>query len=92
MTRGSRRTYRRGDGIDPKRAYLSNRQVEILSLVAEGAIDNEIACRLCLSSTTVSHHMKRIRARLGLSSRAHAVALAVRLGILEHDPSQRGYT
>lgn len=65
---------------------LTPRQREILNLVAEGATDNEIASRLCLSSATVSQHVKTIRVRLGVTSRTHAVALALRLGILDTNP------
>ena len=65
-----------------KPVSLTNRQLEILALVAEGATDNEIAIRLCLSAKTVSHYVKEIRARLDAHSRAHAVALAIRRGLL----------
>lgn len=51
--------------------------------------ENEIAFRLCLSSPSVSQHMKRIRKRLGASARAHAVALALRLGILDAEPPKQ---
>jgi DNA-binding CsgD family transcriptional regulator len=61
---------------------LSERQLQILALVAEGATDNEIAARLYLSVKTVSWHMRRICARLQARSRTHAVALALRRGIL----------
>ena len=67
-------------------ARLTPRQREILALVAEGATDNEIACRLCLSSGYVSNQMKKIRQRLGACSRAHAVALALQQSILETEP------
>ncbi len=62
--------------------YLSKREIEILTLVAEGRTDNEIAIRLCMSAKTVSWYVKEIRARLDARSRAHAVALAMRQGIL----------
>ena len=62
--------------------YFSKREIEILTLVAEGRTDNEIAIRLCLSAKTVSWYVKEIRARLDARSRAHAVALAMRQGIL----------
>jgi DNA-binding NarL/FixJ family response regulator len=62
--------------------YLSEREVEILTLVAEGRTDNEIAVRLCLSAKTVSWYVKEIRTRLDARSRTHAVALAMRKGIL----------
>jgi len=60
-------------------------------LVAEGATDNEIACRLCLSSGYVSNQMKKIRLRLGACSRAHAVALALQKGILQSDGKQHDH-
>jgi DNA-binding CsgD family transcriptional regulator len=65
---------------------LTPRQREIHALVAQGATDNEIACRLCLSSGYVSNEMKRVRRRLGACSRAHAVALALGVGILDAEP------
>lgn len=68
---------------------LSPRQKEVLALVAQGATDNEIAARLCLSSPSVPEYMKRIRKRLGANSRAQAVALALRLGILDTDPPEQ---
>jgi DNA-binding CsgD family transcriptional regulator len=66
---------------------LSNRQMQVLGLVAEGATDNEIAIQLGLSAKTISFYMKEIRARLDARSRAHAVALAMRQGILSGNPS-----
>ncbi len=62
--------------------YLSKREIEILTLVAEGRTDNEIAIRLCMSAKTVSWYVKEIRARFNARSRTHAVALAMRQGIL----------
>lgn len=62
--------------------HLSRRESEILALVAEGRTDREIALRLSLSVETVSWYVKAVRARLGARSRAHAVALAIRLGVL----------
>jgi DNA-binding CsgD family transcriptional regulator len=66
---------------------LSNRQMQVLGLVAEGATDNEIAIQLGLSAKTISFYMNEIRARLDARSRAHAVALAMRQGILSGTPS-----
>ena len=62
--------------------HLSRREIEILALVAEGKTDREIALQLSLSAETVSWYVKAICARLGARSRAHAVALAMRLGVL----------
>lgn len=61
---------------------LSNRQKQVLALVAHGATDSEIAQQLCLSVDTVAWHVKEIRCRLDARSRAHAVALAMRHDLL----------
>ncbi len=79
-------------GAAKKRICLTARQVEILALVAEGATDKEIAVGLGLSVASVSQYMKKIRERLGAYSRAHAVALALRQGILDSDPRRREAT
>jgi DNA-binding CsgD family transcriptional regulator len=66
--------------------HLSDRQLEVLALVAEGATDNEIALRLHLSVLTVAQYVREIRARFDARSRAHAVALALRMGLLPGRP------
>jgi two-component system response regulator DegU len=71
----------RGD-TGNKITSLSERQMQVLTLVAEGATDKEIALQLGLSAKTISSYVKHIRARLGAQSRAHAVALAIRQGLL----------
>jgi DNA-binding NarL/FixJ family response regulator len=66
---------------------LSNRQKEVLTLVALGATDSEIAQQLCLSVDTVAWHVKEIRSRLDARSRAHAVALAMHHDLLRSEQS-----
>ena len=61
---------------------LSARELEILRLVAAGLSDAEIAERLVLSPHTVHRHVANIRTKLGLPSRAAAVAHAARIGLL----------
>jgi DNA-binding CsgD family transcriptional regulator len=61
---------------------LSERQVQILALVAEGRTDNEIAIQLGLSAKTISFYVQHIRHRFEAQSRAQAVALAIRQGLL----------
>ena len=68
-------------------AALSDRELEILALVAEGATSNEIAIRLNLSVKTIAYHVDAIFAKLDARSRTHAVALALRQGILSDGPS-----
>ncbi len=75
-------------GAAEKRIWLTARQVEVLALVAEGATDKEIAVGLGLSPASVSQYMKKIREWLGAYSRAHAMALALRLGILAAGPTK----
>ena len=54
---------------------LSPRQREILSLIARGKRDKDIAFRLEISERTVAHHIERTLIRLGALNRAHAVWL-----------------
>jgi DNA-binding CsgD family transcriptional regulator len=57
---------------------LSPRQREILALVAAGRTSKEIAGQLGISESTVNWHIANVFARLGASSRAEAVAMAMR--------------
>ena len=66
---------------------LSDRELEVLALVAEGATSNEIAIQLNLSVKTIAYHVEAIFAKLDARSRTHAVALALRQGILSDGPS-----
>ena len=63
-------------------AGLTNREVELLALVAEGLSNPEIAMRLSISAKTVDHHVSSAMGKLGAHSRAQAVASAYRLGAL----------
>jgi pimeloyl-ACP methyl ester carboxylesterase/DNA-binding CsgD family transcriptional regulator len=63
-------------------ASLSDRELEVLRLVAAGLDDEDIAERLVISSHTVHRHVANIRTKLGLSSRAAAVAAAARAGLV----------
>ena len=61
---------------------LTPRQVQILQLIAEGLSNEQIANRLRLSAETVKSHVSAVHAKLGADSRAHAVAIAFRHGLL----------
>ena len=78
-------------GAEDKEVRLSRRMREVLVLVAEGATDGEIALRLHLTRKTVAHYVEHSRRRLGAVSRAQAVALAIRHGLLS-EPSAPGET
>lgn len=71
------------DGRPAPPAPLTPRETEILRLVADGHTNKEIAARLFLSSDTVNGHLDNIYRKLGVSDRAHAVAVALRGGLLQ---------
>jgi DNA-binding NarL/FixJ family response regulator len=62
---------------------LSEREMAVLRLVAEGQANKQIAWRLLISEDTVKSHMKNIFAKLDVADRTHAVTVAVRRGIIE---------
>lgn len=61
------------------------REREILGLLAGGATDGQIAGMLALSPATVQTHVRNAKAKLGASTRAQAVALAIRLRLIAVD-------
>ena len=66
-------------------AGLSPREREILGLLAEGRTQGQIATELVISSKTVATHIQHILSKLGVHTRAQAVALAFRRGLVEPD-------
>ena len=62
-------------------AELSEREREILQLIAEGHANKEIARRLVISERTARTHVSHILGKLGLTSRTQAALLAVREGL-----------
>ena len=75
---GASRDASRSGGI----GELTPREREVLTLIAEGLGDGEIAERLTVSPHTVHRHVANVRTKLGLPSRAAAVAYATREGLL----------
>jgi PAS domain S-box-containing protein len=61
---------------------LSAREVEVLALAADGASGPAIADHLVLSPSTVKTHFENIYEKLGVSDRAAAVAMALRMGLI----------
>jgi DNA-binding CsgD family transcriptional regulator len=66
----------------PPRPKVTPRELEVLGLVADGLSTREIAGRLWVTEETVKTHVRRLHDRLGAKTRAHAVAIAFRTGIL----------
>jgi len=62
---------------------LTQREIELLRLVAEGLSNKAIAQALSISENTVKYHLKNILQKLGVQNRAEAVAHALRAGLLK---------
>jgi two-component system nitrate/nitrite response regulator NarL len=65
-----------------RRSLLSDREHEVLELLAAGASSQEIADRLILGQSTIKTHTRNLYEKLGVNDRAAAVAEAMRRGLL----------
>lgn len=76
---------RAATGGDEQRSFdeLTPRQRQVLTLIAEGVSNAEIAERLDISAKTVARHRENIMARLNLHSRTELVKYAIRKGLTE---------
>ena len=75
-------TGRRRGGPDPFPS-LTDREREVLELVAEGLDNRRIAARLALSEKTVRNHLSIVLTKLGVADRAAAIAKARDAGLGE---------
>jgi DNA-binding NarL/FixJ family response regulator len=66
----------------PAPGPLSQRELEVLELVAAGSTNREAAARLFISEATIKSHLLNIYGKLGVSDRAAAVAEAYNRGLL----------
>jgi two-component system nitrate/nitrite response regulator NarL len=64
-------------------ALLTRRENEVLRLLARGLNQTQIAAMLVISPKTVGGHIQRILTKLGVHSRAHAVAVAHQQGLMD---------
>jgi len=64
------------DPADASESYglLSAREAEVMSLIADGQTNGQIAARLFLAEKTVKNHVRRIYSKLGVGSRPAAIA------------------
>lgn len=68
--------------LAPVDSGLSEREVQVLRLLAEGYRNKEIAVRLFVSETTVKAHLRNINSKLGARCRTQAVAMGRQLGLV----------
>ncbi|MEH2079511.1 MAG: response regulator transcription factor [Nostoc sp.] len=61
---------------------LSNRELEVLNLMARGKNNQEISTELSISESTVKFHTKNIMSKLGASDRAQAIITALKRGVI----------
>jgi DNA-binding NarL/FixJ family response regulator len=71
----------RGDG-DARSSRLTNREEQVLRLIADGHATREVAAELCYSERTVKNVLHDVVTKLGARTRSHAVAHAVRAGLI----------
>ena len=71
-----------GIGRPPEIAPTA-RELEVLQLIADGLANREIGGRLFLSEETIKSHVRHLLAKLQARSRAHAVAVGLRRGLVE---------
>jgi DNA-binding NarL/FixJ family response regulator len=70
-------------------AALTAREVDVLRLVAAGRSNKEIGAELFISAKTASVHVSNILAKLGVSGRGEAAALAHRHGLVTSGSAER---
>jgi DNA-binding NarL/FixJ family response regulator len=68
---------------------LTEREIQVLRLIAGGNSNKQIGGHLSIGETTVKSHVTNILSKLGANDRAHAVTIGLQRGIVELDPPQK---
>jgi DNA-binding NarL/FixJ family response regulator len=74
-----------GTGAKQSEDNLTEREREVLVLIADGATNKEIAQKLVVSENTARNHVSHILSKLGFSRRSEAAAYAVRKGLVKDE-------
>jgi len=75
---------KQSDNAERGEEALSDREIDVLRLVARGASNSQIADELCISINTVKSHLKSILSKLHLNNRTQAAAYAVKSGLVSN--------
>jgi DNA-binding NarL/FixJ family response regulator len=73
--------------LDERRPLLSHREIQVLGEIGAGSTTRVVAEAMGISPKTVENHKQRIFTKLGVQNQAHAVAVAMRQGLLQPAPS-----
>jgi len=68
---------------------LTEREIDVLKLVASGNANKQIADQLSIGEATVKSHVSNILSKLGANDRSHAVTIGLKRGIIELDLPQK---
>jgi ATP/maltotriose-dependent transcriptional regulator MalT len=75
----------RAPAAAPEEEPISSRELEVLTLVAQGCTNRQAAVKLFISEATIKTHLLHIYGKLDVNDRASAVAAAYRRGLLTAD-------
>ena len=67
----------------PKDSEMTEREVQVLRLVAQGLTNQQVACKLNITERTIEYHLSEIFQRLEVSSRTAAVLKAEKMKLLD---------
>ena len=73
--------------LEERRPLLSGREIQVLGEIGAGGTTRHVATVMGISPKTVENHKQRIFCKLGVQNQAHAVAVAMRQGLLTVSPA-----
>jgi DNA-binding CsgD family transcriptional regulator len=62
---------------------LTSREIDVLHLIGDGRTTRQMSDRLGISQKTVENHKQRIFDKLGVQNQGHAIAIAMRRGLID---------